>query len=109
MNELNTGYLLADFFRYFAHEYVGGTVAIRDVSGYATSDPQFASEFHSGRAPQSSPGATGAAASYLFIDNPFEIGKDVANVEVSLMRSIQKELRRAAHLLWEHDVDEVEG
>ena len=132
MSKLSTGYLLADFFRFFAHEYIGGTVAIRDVSGYTCStsgslsggrDSEFSSTsmaFHSTKSstfPSSSSTTGGAAfmggnnngpstSSYLFIDNPFEIGKDVANVEVTLMRSIQKELRRAAHLLWEADQDD---
>ncbi|CAD7968027.1 unnamed protein product [Amoebophrya sp. A25] len=89
VRKLSSGYLLADFFKYYAYEYAqsGRTVAIRDVRSYASS----------------SGASLSGGSTYLFIDNPFEIGKDVANVEVSLMRSIQRELHRGAHLLLSSD------
>eukprot|EP00392_Amoebophrya_sp_AT5.2_P015904 g16127.t1 len=77
---LSPGFLLADFFRYFAHEYKAGVVAVRDISGTSAFQSMNGSK-------------------YLHIDNPFEVGKDVANVEVALMRQIQRELSRAADIL----------
>ena len=36
---------------------------------------------------------------YLHVDNPFEVGKDVANIAVSNYGRIRQELRRAELLL----------
>ncbi|CAD7962819.1 unnamed protein product [Amoebophrya sp. A120] len=93
------GYLLWDFFNYFAFEYTGGVIAVRDISSYNVG---------LGADSKNGVGAALAATNhlqsanssrYLHVDNPFEIGKDVANVEVALMRQIQRELKRAARML----------
>ncbi|CAE8636559.1 unnamed protein product [Polarella glacialis] len=59
----NLGALLLAFFKYFGSEYRGGVIAVRSS---ATTEVK-ASEWASGR--------------FFLVDNPFEPGKDVANVD----------------------------
>jgi len=78
-NQESSGLLLMEFFRYFGHEYRNGIIRIRDTRSQL---PPF-----------------DETGSYLVVDNPFEVGKDVANVDGSQHDIIQKELRRAWALL----------
>lgn len=78
-NQEGTGVLLMEFFRHFGHEYRNGIIRIRDTRSVLPA----ADETHC----------------YLVVDNPFEVGKDVANVDESQHDTIRKELRRAWSLL----------
>ncbi|CAJ1459372.1 unnamed protein product, partial [Effrenium voratum] len=68
------GACLMDFFKFYGTEYKGGIVSIRNVDG---NPPSWAS------------------GKFLFIDNPFEPGKDVANVELGQLARLREELRKA--------------
>eukprot|EP00916_Digyalum_oweni_P001090 GHVL01002150.1.p1 GENE.GHVL01002150.1~~GHVL01002150.1.p1 ORF type:complete len:251 (+),score=37.90 GHVL01002150.1:208-960(+) len=68
--------LFYEFFQYYACEYKYGTISIRDTTSFATEDN-----------------------CYLFIDNPFEVGKDVANVLPIQYNRIQQEIRRGYQLI----------
>ena len=75
----NVGYLLHEFFQYYAYQYKFGVISIRDcVSFTRKMDDE---------------------SCYFFVDNPFEVGKDVANVVVSQYSRIRQEFRRAQALL----------
>merc|ERR1711957_1147095 len=80
-NAESSGLLMMEFFRYFGHEYRNGIIRIRDTRSLLPAGDEV------GR--------------YLFIDNPFEAGKDVANLDGSQHDLISKELRRAWALLKE--------
>merc|ERR550534_361879 len=77
-NTENAGFLLHEFFRYYGFEYKQGVIEIRDRQAFAPSHNE---------------------NTFLFVDNPFEIGKDVANVEVTQHARIRQEFRRAHGLL----------
>lgn len=77
---LSPGFLFYDFFRYFGHEYRAGPITVRNTTGFVANNFAGGSE-------------------YLVVDNPFEIGKDVANVEVAMIPKIRQEFRRAASVL----------
>ena len=71
LNTETVGFLFFEFFRYFAYHYVSGTVSTRErVECTATEK-------------------------YLFVDNPFEVGKDVANLQACRNEKIKSELKRA--------------
>lgn len=78
-NQESSGLLLLDFFRHYAHEYKRGTIRIRNTRSLLPHDTE--------------PGP------YLSVDNPFQVGKDVANVDSSQHDVIKKEFRRAYGLL----------
>lgn len=73
-DELNIGYLLYDFFRHYAVEYKQGVITVRNTQSFACSRE--------------------AGSTYLNVDNPFELGKDVANVEPSMHPRIKAEIKR---------------
>ncbi|KAF4756634.1 hypothetical protein FOZ62_013328, partial [Perkinsus olseni] len=83
-NTESVGFLLHEFFRYYGYMYKFGNIAIRDV--VAASGPQ-------------SKVASPSAGVYLFVDNPFEVGKDVANVLPNQHTRLRQELRRAQQML----------
>eukprot|EP00930_Biecheleria_cincta_P097982 TRINITY_DN89666_c0_g1_i1.p1 TRINITY_DN89666_c0_g1~~TRINITY_DN89666_c0_g1_i1.p1 ORF type:complete len:480 (-),score=72.11 TRINITY_DN89666_c0_g1_i1:77-1333(-) len=78
-NDENTGALLMEFFRYFGYVYRHGIIRIRDTRSLLP--------------------PTDESSCYLVVDNPFEAGKDVANIDTSQHETIRKELRRAWSLL----------
>lgn len=75
LNQEDVGTLLLEFFRYFGHEYRSGIIRIRDTRSVLPPGDE--------------------SKCFLVVDNPFEVGKDVANVDVSQHNSIRKEFRRA--------------
>lgn len=77
----STGHLMLDFFRHFGHEYRHGIIRVRDTRSQLP--------------PRNEAGC------YLIVDNPFEVGKDVANVDAAQHAVIRKEFRRAWTLLKE--------
>ncbi|KAF8822064.1 polynucleotide adenylyltransferase [Cardiosporidium cionae] len=78
-NSENVGKLLLEFFRYYGFSYKCGVISIRDSTTLLHSiDP---------------------TAYYLYVDNPFEIGKDVANVTSEHYAHIRNEFRRAYTML----------
>jgi len=78
-NDETAGSLLLEFFRYFGHDYRHGIIRIRDTRSLLPHVDE--------------------RDTYLQVDNPFEPGKDVANVDASQYDIIKKELRRAFNLL----------
>lgn len=78
-NDDSVGVLLHGFFQFFGYEYDIGSIAIRDTRKFLPSERQ--------------------EDTYLFVDNPFEPGKDVANVEPRFYTRIREEFRRAHVLL----------
>jgi len=78
-NQESVGLLLREFFRYFGYEYKNGTIAIRNRASFAPAEDE--------------------DTCYLRVDNPFEPGTDVANVEVRLYTRLREEFRRAHALL----------
>eukprot|EP00927_Polykrikos_kofoidii_P005814 TRINITY_DN12314_c0_g1_i2.p1 TRINITY_DN12314_c0_g1~~TRINITY_DN12314_c0_g1_i2.p1 ORF type:complete len:504 (-),score=74.13 TRINITY_DN12314_c0_g1_i2:86-1597(-) len=77
-NEDSVGQLLLDFVRYFGDEYRHGIIRIRDTRSLIPPIDE--------------------SRKYFFVDNPFEVGKDVANVSDE-HNIIRKEFRRAWSLL----------
>eukprot|EP00397_Hematodinium_sp_SG-2012_P053380 GEMP01063687.1.p1 GENE.GEMP01063687.1~~GEMP01063687.1.p1 ORF type:complete len:364 (+),score=63.04 GEMP01063687.1:108-1199(+) len=77
-NDENAGFLLHEFFRYYGFDYKQGVIAIRDRQSFVPHQEE---------------------NTYLYVDNPFEIGKDVANVEVTQYARIRQEFRRAHGLI----------
>lgn len=76
-NDESLGNLFYEFFRYFGHEYKQGVVGVRDLRQF-----EFSTE-----------------PVYLHVDNPFEVGKDVANLSASQIGRIRQEFRRAKSLM----------
>merc|ERR1719248_265644 len=60
-NAESTAFLVFEFLRFYGQTYRSGVVTIRDTTAYVAN-------------------YTGNDDAYLNIDNPFEVGKDVANV-----------------------------
>ena len=81
VNDESLGFLLFEFFRYYGFEYKKGIIGVRDLR-----------PFHAGEGGADSP-------VYLVVDNPFEVGKDVANVSPSQHARIRQELKRAKSLI----------
>ena len=75
-DKISRGSLLVEFFDYYGNEYTEGVIGIRDLTSY--------------------PEQTG----YLMVDNPFEVGKDVANVSPNQFARIRQEFRRAHSILF---------
>jgi len=80
-NDESVGLLLHEFFRHFGYTYARGTIAVRSRSKFAD------------RADEDQ--------CYLVVDNPFEPGRDVANVEVCHYTRLREEFRRAHAMLHE--------
>ena len=80
-NTENSGTLLLEFFRYYGFTYRQGVIGIRDLRPFHSVD------------------VTSEANVYLVVDNPFEVGKDVANVSANQHSRIRQEFRRAHSLL----------
>jgi len=78
--EENLGGLLLAFLRYFGSEYKGGPVAIREHGASAQVQD---------------------VGPLFFVENPFEPGRDVANVEASQLLRLRHEFRRAHRQLLE--------
>ncbi len=76
-NEQSLGSLFYEFFKYYSVDYKQGVIGIRDLRHF-----DFPRE----------PG-------YLHVDNPFEVGKDVANVSPAQHARIRQELRRVKTML----------
>ncbi|KAF4678102.1 hypothetical protein FOL47_005381 [Perkinsus chesapeaki] len=87
-NTESVGYLLHEFFRYYGYMYKFGTIAIRDVAAA-----------NSSASTSQSRATSPSAGVYLFVDNPFEVGKDVANVLPNQHTRLRQELRRAQQML----------
>ncbi|EER18371.1 caffeine-induced death protein 1, putative [Perkinsus marinus ATCC 50983] len=83
-NTESVGFLLHEFFRYYGYMYKFGNIAIRDVVAATGAQPKVASP---------------SAGVYLFVDNPFEVGKDVANVLPNQHTRLRQEFRRAQQML----------
>lgn len=82
VNQENISELLVGFFQYYGYTYRQGPISIRNITGLL--------------------GASSVAGdTYLFVDNPFEVGKDVANILPSNYAKLRSEFRRAADLLKE--------
>lgn len=71
----NLGSLAQSFFRYFGDEYRYGVIAIRDTSGLPMPSP--------------------LQNPFLFVDNPFEPGRDVANISAANLLRVRNEFRHA--------------
>lgn len=78
-NDENVGLLMLEFFRHFGYEYRSGILRIRDTRSFLP------------------PG--NESNCYLIVDNPFEVGKDVANIDDTQYDVIRREFRRAANML----------
>eukprot|EP00434_Breviolum_minutum_P000877 symbB.v1.2.000774.t1/scaffold42.1/size391715/3 len=83
-NEENEGELLLEFFRHFGYVYDSGAIAIRDTSSFTFKFDQ--------------------SQSFFVVDNPFEPGKDVANIEVRLFTRLREEFRRVSWIIWEKNI-----
>jgi len=79
------GQLLHDFFRYYGHEYKQGIIGIRDLRAFHSVSGNSNDEL--------------SKPVYLVVDNPFEVGKDVANVSPNQHSRIRQEFRRAASMI----------
>lgn len=87
----NLGVLLHAFFRYFGVEYRGGVISIRgDCPEADVERPPLRQSL-----PLHVREKGAASGRFLFVENPFEPGKDVANVVVGEMARLREELRRA--------------
>eukprot|EP00922_Rhytidocystis_sp_ex-Travisia-forbesii_P018145 GHVS01027011.1.p1 GENE.GHVS01027011.1~~GHVS01027011.1.p1 ORF type:complete len:468 (+),score=83.27 GHVS01027011.1:24-1406(+) len=80
----DVGELLTGFFKYYGYMYKSGVIAIRS--------PLIGQEIL-----RHQTGST--EQNFLFIDNPLEVGKDIANVLSSQYSRIRQELRRAYTIL----------
>ncbi|CAK9016608.1 unnamed protein product [Durusdinium trenchii] len=78
---------ILDFFKFFGTEYKGGVIAVRSA----------------GKEPSR------MSTKFLFIDNPFEPGKDVANVDIGQHLRLREEFRKAyVHLRKGNGIEELE-
>lgn len=75
--------LLIEFFKFYGYKYKSGIIAIRDINGYYQNF-QTLKKFES---------------YFLFVDNPFEVGKNVANIFPSNYKTIINEMQRAYKIL----------
>ncbi|CAE7802523.1 URT1, partial [Symbiodinium microadriaticum] len=74
-NEEDAATLLLEFFRYFGKDYRSGIIRIRDTRSMLPPGDE--------------------TKCFLVVDNPFEVGKDVANIDASQQSALRKEFRRA--------------
>jgi DNA polymerase sigma len=75
------GELFYEFFNYYGHQYKQGVIGVRDLRSFDITPPSTDRSL------------------YLYVDNPFEVGKDVANVSPSQHSRIRQEFRRAKALI----------
>ncbi|CAD2098249.1 conserved Plasmodium protein, unknown function [Plasmodium vinckei brucechwatti] len=75
--------LMLEFFKFYGYKYKSGIIAIRDINNYYDN---FAS-------------LKSYESYYLFVDNPFEIGKNVANILPQNYKTIIYEMKRAYKIL----------
>ncbi|ANQ07767.1 Uncharacterized protein PCOAH_00021910 [Plasmodium coatneyi] len=80
---VDTSTLLIEFFKFFGYKYKSGIIAIRDINDYYQN-------FQAVRSYESY---------FLFVDNPFEVGKNVANVLPQNYKTIVNEMQRAYKIL----------
>ncbi|KJP86240.1 hypothetical protein AK88_04134 [Plasmodium fragile] len=80
---VDTSTLLIEFFKFFGYKYKSGIIAIRDINDYYKN-------FQAVRSYESY---------FLFVDNPFEVGKNVANVMPQNYKTIVNEMKRAYKIL----------
>ncbi|SCO66873.1 conserved Plasmodium protein, unknown function [Plasmodium vivax] len=80
---VDTSTLLIEFFKFFGYKYKSGIIAIRDINDYYQN-------FQAVRSYESY---------FLFVDNPFEVGKNVANVLPQNYKTIVNEMKRAYKIL----------
>lgn len=80
LNSESLGELFYEFFKYYGYEYKQGIIGVRDLRQFDL------------------PSMTDRST-YLVVDNPFEVGKDVANVNPSQHGRIRQEFRRAKSLM----------
>jgi DNA polymerase sigma len=73
------GALLYDFFRFYAHDYHGGIISVRDLRGFSCHDD--------------------STSRMYIVDNPFEVGKDVANVSPHQYARLRQEFRRVVSII----------
>ncbi|CRG94213.1 conserved Plasmodium protein, unknown function [Plasmodium gallinaceum] len=88
INNFNNSYadvstLLTEFFKFYGYKYKSGIIAIRDINDYYEN-------FHALKDFESY---------FLFVDNPFEVGKNVANVMPKNYKTIVNEMKRAYRIL----------
>ncbi|EUD67410.1 hypothetical protein C922_02116 [Plasmodium inui San Antonio 1] len=81
--QVDTSTLLIEFFKFFGYKYKSGIIAIRDINDYYQN-------FQAVRSYESY---------FLFVDNPFEVGKNVANVLPQNHKTIVNEMKRAYKIL----------
>ncbi len=74
------GLVLYEFFRFFANEYQGGVIGIRDLRAFNCHDAK-------------------SSNNMFVVDNPFEVGKDVANVSPQQYARLKQEFKRVVSLI----------
>ncbi|CAE7033058.1 URT1 [Symbiodinium sp. CCMP2456] len=83
-NEEDVATLLLEFFRYFGKDYRSGIIRIRDTRSMLPPGDE--------------------TKCFLVVDNPFEVGKDVANIDASQQSALRKDrsilLSRVAPRFW---------
>ncbi|CDU19337.1 nucleotidyltransferase, putative [Plasmodium yoelii] len=75
--------LMLEFFKFYGYKYKSGIIAIRDINNYYENFTSLKSY----------------ESYYLFVDNPFEIGKNVANILPQNYKTIIYEMKRAYKIL----------
>ncbi|SCN61940.1 conserved Plasmodium protein, unknown function [Plasmodium chabaudi chabaudi] len=75
--------LMLEFFKFYGYKYKSGIIAIRDINNYYDNFTSLKSY----------------ESYYLFVDNPFEIGKNVANILPQNYKTIIYEMKRAYKIL----------
>lgn len=75
--------LIIQFFKFYGYQYKSGVIAIRDIANYYQNF-QVLKDFES---------------YFLFVDNPFEVGKNVANILPQNYKTIINEMKRAYKIL----------
>ncbi|CXI75616.1 conserved Plasmodium protein, unknown function [Plasmodium berghei] len=82
-SQVDISTLMLEFFKFYGYKYKSGIIAIRDINNYYEN---FAS-------------LKSYESYYLFVDNPFEIGKNVANILPQNYKTIIYEMKRAYKIL----------
>lgn len=81
--DTDIGTLVIQFFKFYGYQYKSGVIAIRDITNYYQNF-QSLKDFES---------------YFLFVDNPFEVGKNVANILPQNYKTIINEMKRAYRIL----------
>lgn len=81
--DTDIGTLVIQFFKFYGYQYKSGVIAIRDITNYYQNF-QALKDFES---------------YFLFVDNPFEVGKNVANIIPQNYKTIINEMKRAYRIL----------